>query len=261
MARQIADYAMRLVIEAAPGGPTIDISFSLRSTRSEYRSISYSMESKSTIRDPADSTSLSNDLDRASSPANAVAEFSTHTSSGNLLPSELPDTSAVDSAGKALSPTVEMPILEALYNVVNAVSDLRELVGPSILDHTESLLQYRLVYWQTGRMFLQRQSADPEREPWQNLARTNTNALEMVYKLGLKPNRTYALSSCGWRDLRDPRDGELSVSFSRLVVEKTSLEPDQKGNIIVDVSFQYRQQPKNLSRLMSKFKRPFLKRS
>ena len=163
----------------------------------------------------------------------------------------------MDSAGKALSPIFGTPILEALYNVVNVIPGLREPVGPGMPGRTESIFQYRLEYRQTGRVFLQRHSAHAERESWQDLAGTTTVALEMVYKLEITPNCSYAFSSCDWRDLHN---GRMAVAFSRLVLEKTSPEPDQKGKVLVYVSFQISQKPGKISRAISHFRRPFSER-
>jgi hypothetical protein len=207
-----------------------------------------------TIQALSDLTNLSDDPDVTSPPANAVEIPSSLPSTGNPQPSELPDTSITSSAGKALSPVVATPILEALHNVVNMIPDLAKLVRPGTSIHSLSTLQHRLEYWQTGRVFLQQQSAHSGGSSWQNLAEINTAALEIVYNLEIEPNQAYVFRS---RDGRDLEDGNIRVDFSRLVLEKTSTETYQKGKIFVDVSFQIRKKRRILSRAISKVKKPF----
>jgi len=82
-----------------------------------------------------------------------------------------------------------------------------------------------------------------------------TFVLETVYNSKIEINQLYVFSSCGWRDLRDMN---VKVNFSSIMLDKTSKEPDQKGKVFVDATFQIRKKRAKLPKEFSSIKRSLL---
>jgi len=129
--------AMRLLFQATPEGPTLEVSFSSRRTVSEDRRSSSNIQTGDTSWRSAGFADPSYD-------SNAMENLSTTPNTVTPLPSELPDTSVTSSAGKTLPPTMETPILQALQSIFNTIPDLEKLVESGIPSHTQSTLPHGL---------------------------------------------------------------------------------------------------------------------